>query len=120
MEKINLTLPEFVFLDGSSHSQNELLERTVIQHIRSYTILVVFFQEEFEILHLDCNTFTFQFQNHYGITENHIFALHLTLADENELPEIFEKCKIWYCDYLKWEDDNIIEDGICNEMSKHN
>lgn len=107
--KLNFTLPEFCFLDGNSHEGNSLEERTVIQHIRTYTILEAICTDDVKELNLTGKTYPFKFKNRYGVTENHVFALHFTLDMEENLPAIFEKCKNWYCAYLVWEDGNIIE-----------
>lgn len=44
MNAYELTLPEFAFVEGSDHDgdNNILKGRTVIQHIRSYTVLELF------------------------------------------------------------------------------
>lgn len=44
MNAYELTLPEFAFVEGSDHEgdNNILKGRTVIQHIRSYTVLELF------------------------------------------------------------------------------
>ena len=41
MNMVNYKLPECVILDGESHQGNTLKGRTVIQHVRSYTVLEV-------------------------------------------------------------------------------
>jgi hypothetical protein len=116
MEKIEFTLPEFVFLDGNSHKGDTLKDRMVIQHIRSYTIIEVVSLDEMKKIHLDCRTFPFEYKNKFGVVEKHLFALHFTMDNEDNLPEIFERCREWYCNYLTWEDTNIIED----QQSKFN
>lgn len=120
MKKQSFTLPEFAFLDGNSHDGDTLDGRTILQHIRSYTVLEVFAIDDFKRLHLDCQTFEFDYTNHFGITERHVFGVHFTLADPDDMPEIFEKSRVWYCDYLKWEDENIIDDEDEKHKSLHN
>jgi len=116
MEHINFTLPEFCFLDGISHLGDTLKNRTVIQHVRSYTIVDVIAADEMMVIDLQCQKHEFTYTNFKGIKEKHILALHFTLAEDDQLDEIFEKIASWYCDYLNWEDKNIITD----EGSKHN
>lgn len=111
---MQLTLPEFVFLDGNSHEGDSLTGRTVLQHIRTYSIIEVFAAEEFKELHLNTETFEFTYKNKFGIAEKHIFALHFSLYETDDLPEIFEKCRAWYCNYLTWEDTGIIESEQAN------
>jgi hypothetical protein len=116
MKKIEFSLPEFVFLDGNSHQGNTLEGRTIIQHVRSYTVLEAFMPNEFKRLHLDCPVHEFSYTNAFGIIELHVLALHFTMASESELPEIFVKSAAWYAQYLAWEDKNLQHD----EISKHN
>ncbi|NJK95089.1 MAG: hypothetical protein HC905_09425 [Bacteroidales bacterium] len=111
MNKLNFTLPEFCFLDGNSHLGNTLEGRTVIQHIRSYTVIEAIALEDVKELHLNCQTFEFDYKNRFGTSEKHIFALHFTMDEKENIPEVFEKCRKWYCDYMTWEDSNIMEDS---------
>jgi hypothetical protein len=106
---LNFALPEFVFLDGNAPEGDTLENRTVIQHIRSYTVMEALSLDEVGQLALKDTTKTFEFEyiNSFQITERHILALHFTLSDEDQLPIIFEKTARWYCDYLRWEDQNI-------------
>lgn len=113
---INYALPEFCFLDGMSHEGDLLEGRTVIQHIRSYTIIEAVSLDDVSISDFKTPTYPFTYTNFAGIKEKHLLAAHFSLAWEmgspvNEtLTEIFEKCVKWYCDYLDWEDQNILED----------
>ena len=116
MKMTNYTLPEFVFLDGTSHLGNSLEGRDVLVHIRSNTILEIVALDKVLISDFKSKTYEFTYKNHFGVTEHHLFAIHLTLAEDDDLPDIFKKCEKWYCDYLKWEDRNIITD----ETAKHN
>jgi len=45
-KKFDLSLPEWVFLDGNSHLGNMLEGRDVLQHIPSFTILELFMLDE--------------------------------------------------------------------------
>ena len=110
MKMINYTLPEWVILDGESHQGSQLEARTVIQHIRSYTILEVVAMEDVIESNITGKTFKFEYKNQFNLKEELLFAVHFTLAEEDELPEIFQKAKKWYCDYLTWEDRNIVDD----------
>ncbi len=118
---LNFALPEFVFLDGNAPDGDTLQGRTVIQHIRSYTIMEAIALDEVGQLALKdtVKTFEFEYTNSYNITERHMLALHFTLADEednDQIHQIFEKTAKWYCDYLRWEDQNIENeaDGFFN------
>lgn len=113
---INFTLPEFVFLDASGHDGGfqELEGRTVIQHVRSYSVFEVLALNEVMMHNLKTATYEFTYKNKFGITEKHLLALHFTAGikddDTETLKEIFQKTAQWYCKYLDWEDDNINED----------
>lgn len=118
---LNFALPEFVFLDGNAPDGDTLHGRTVIQHIRSYTIMEAIALDDAGQLALKdtVKTFEFEYTNSYNITERHLLALHFTLADEednDQLHQIFQKTAKWYCDYLRWEDQNIENeaDGFFN------
>ena len=119
MKLINYDLPEFVFLDGNSHLGDSLEYRTVLQHIRSYTVLEVVAIDEFKMFDFgDSKKYKFEYINRFGITEKHMFVLHFSMLADDEyiLKDVFEKCKKWYCDYLDWEDKGIVE----SEIAKHN
>ena len=116
-KQINLTLPEWAFLDGTSHLGNTLEGRDVLQHIRSYTMLEVFSLSDLEIeLNPIVKTREFSYTNPFGVVEKHIFALHFSLAPDFELERILDKAVVFYTDYLTWEDLNIITE----DNSKHN
>lgn len=105
----NYTLPEFVFLDGNSHLGDSLKGRTVLQHVRSYTILEVVPLDSVELSNFTSPTYEFIYTNPAGVGERHMFAVHFSLEEDN-LPEIFIKCERFYLEYLHWEDGNIMED----------
>ena len=110
MKMINYTLPEFCFLDGNSPAGDTLLGRTVIQHIRTYSIIEAVALEEVFESNFTVATHEFNYLNNWGKTERFLFALHFTLADASNIPEIFALCQQWYCAYMTWEDQNIIID----------
>jgi hypothetical protein len=114
MKMTDYTLPEFCFLEAHQHQGNLLDHRTVLQHIRSYTILeVVHLEEVFTSQFKEgVRTFEFTHTNLMGIKESILFLVHFTLAEQADLEDIFQKCKDWYCDYLNWEDGNIEQDGL--------
>ena len=113
MKSIELTLPEFAFIEGSEHEENELLNgRTVFQHIRSYTIFELFDKDEAFVLNNEVARFEFEHINIFGTIEQLVLAVHFSMATPNELPNIFDKAASWYRDYCNWEDRNIEEDGL--------
>lgn len=118
MEKlVNLTLPEFAFVEGSEHEKNNILSgRTVILHIRSASVV--------EILDRD-NTFltegtlayNFSFVNSFDIKEPMVATLHYSATLDKDadremiIKEIMKPAAQWYCEYAKWEDENIRKEG---------
>jgi hypothetical protein len=100
-----LTLPEWAFLDACSHLGNQLVQRIVILHIRSMTVIEVFSRED---VLLSSDTLYISFKN-LNTGEQLIAALHFsTTLDKNNdrgfLIEILKKCASWYCDYCDWRD----------------
>lgn len=116
MQHINYALPEIVFLDGFSHEGDSLEGRTVIQHVRTYTIVEAIALDDMAAIDLPGSKHEFTYTNGSGITERHVLALHFSLAEEYLLPEIYDKITAWYCAYLRWEDKNINTD----EKGRHN
>lgn len=107
---VNLTLPEFGFVDSAGHENPDILEgRNVILHIRSMSIMEVFDRAD---VHLNEDVLRFEFcnKNRYGIKEQMVIALHLSTtldkdADRGILIEkVLKPAAKWYCDYCDWED----------------
>jgi hypothetical protein len=110
MKIIEYTLPEFVFLDGNSHLGDTLQYRTVIQHIRTNTVMEVIAQDDVIISDFsNSKCHHFNYLNHFGINEKHILVVHFTFA--TDLPDVFQKTVAWYTAYLRWEDRNIQTDS---------
>lgn len=104
-EMQELSLPEWAFLDAHSHFGDQLMNRIVILHIRSMTIIEILYGDQ---VLLNEGTFKVSFKN--SVTgENLIAALHFSTtldrySDENMIKDILKKCASWYCDYCDWED----------------
>ena len=118
MEKeLDLSLPEWVFLNGNSHLGNTLEGRDLLQHIQTYTILELFLlEEETEVENPPVRIKKFTYTNVFGETEKHLIALHFSLADDNELDAIMDKGIEFYKLYMDWEDQSL----IIEETSKDN
>jgi hypothetical protein len=116
MKKINYTLPEFCLLDAISHMGDELKDRTVMVHLRSFTIMEVVFLDEIEDYNFDCKTYKFNYVDKYGVEEHYMLALHFSLAGEEDyiLNDIFEKSAKWYVEVIKWEDKGIENEDRAN------
>lgn len=113
-----LNLPEFTFLDGSSHLGDTLKGRTLIFHIRTASVIEDFddIQMKDVVLKPDVVKFEFKHRNYAGFVEKHTLVIHYSLADKSEYEDIFRKTTEWYSNYMAWEDRNIEEDST----SKHN
>lgn len=110
---INLTLPEWTWLSGGEHEKNgdPLEGRTVIYHVRSASVIEMFEANAYRPAE-GVRTYNFNYRNIYGVVENHIAVLHYSAAcdDPDILDEILQKASKWYCNYMEWEDRNIIAD----------
>ena len=111
MKYTNYTLPEWVFLDANSHEGNALEGRTVIRHIRSYTILEAVALDEVAASSFPGPKHEFAYTGPAGVTERHLLVLHFSLAAEHEQPAIFEAAADWYRAYLRWEDRGILNEA---------
>ena len=113
----NLTLPEWVFLDGNSHLGDTLEERTLLQHIQSYTILELFLLDENTlILRPEMKTKEFTYNNIFNETERYLIAVHFSLAATIELDWIMDRAIEFYKLFLDWDDTSL----IIEETSKDN
>ena len=118
MEKeFDLSLPEWVFLDGNSHLGNTLEGRDILQHIPSLTILELFLlDEDTFVLNPPVKTKEFLYTNVFGTIEKHMIALHFSLADDFEINTIMDKAIGFYTEFMDWEDKSL----IIEETSKDN
>ena len=118
MEKeLDLSLPEWVFLDGNSHLGNLLEGRDILQHIQSYTILELFMLDEDTIVsNPPVKVKEFNYTNVFGENEKHLIALHFSLADDNEIDRIMDEAIEFYRKFVDWEDQSL----IIEETSKDN
>lgn len=107
-----LSLPEWAFLYAHSHLGDKLEGRTVILHIRSMTVIEVFYPKD---ILLNEDILKVSFKN--TVTgEELIAALHFSttldrFSDSEMLKAILKNCASFYCDYCDWEDENIKHDG---------
>ena len=118
MEKeLDLSLPEWVFLDGNSHLGNLLEGRDILQHIQSYTIFELFMLDEDTIVsNPPVKVKEFNYTNVFGENEKHLIALHFSLADDNEIDRIMDEAIEFYRKFVDWEDQSL----IIEETSKDN
>lgn len=116
-KQVNLTLPEWSFLEATSHLGNTLEGRDILLHIRTHTMLEVFAIDEMELqLNPEVKFRKFTFKNSFGIVENYCFVIHYSLSEFSDLDDVLNKAVKFYSDYLTWEDSNITDE----HTSKHN
>lgn len=111
---IKYSLPEWTFLNGNSHEGDVLKGRTIFLHFPSFTILEVIPAKKLAELKIDNPAFQFQIIDEYGNTETLQFFIHCTLS--HDLDRIYQDSAIWYCEYLKWEESNV----LIKQKSKQN
>ena len=108
MEKlVNLILPEFAFVEGSEHEKNNILSGSVIEILdRDNTFLTE-----------GTLAYNFSFVNSFGIKEPMVATLHYSATLDKDvdremiIKEIMKPAAQWYCEYAKWEDENIRKEG---------
>ena len=110
---IELSLPEFAFLEGSGHEHpNVLTMRNVIYHVRTASVLEVL-EWKMSAIKPDKVQQRFTYRNRYGVDEKMIIVLHYSatldeVEDREEIMErVVEPAIKWFCDYCDWEDNNI-------------
>lgn len=108
MKLANLNLPEFAFLDANCHTGDDLEGRTVINHLRSNSIIEVFDSNDEVALNPEVKTLHYEMVNSLGLAEHLTFAVHFSFAEEVE--DILNKTAQWYAEYCRWEDANINND----------
>jgi hypothetical protein len=73
-----------VFLDGHDHNGDSPADRTVIQNIRSYSVLEVIAMDEVEMFDFKKNKiYKFTYTDRLGAVEEHMFVLHFTFSEED-------------------------------------
>ena len=125
MQIVNLKLPEFAFLDGQCHEGDTLEARDVVLHIRSASI-IEFFVADAVNLNDDVLRVNFIHRNIYDIDEPKTCALHhcatLDVATDEKyiIDNILRPAISWYCDYMNWEDGEILKDLRTEYLADNN
>lgn len=116
MNEVELSLPEWSFLDGTSHLGNLLAGRDVLQHIPTFTIIEMFNLNGSKLMFSETvKTKPFTYKNRYDEIEEHILAIHFSIIDGENLDSIIDKAIVFYCDFLDWEDQTIIEENTSKQ-----
>lgn len=117
MEVRDLILPEFAFVEGWG-DHNILKGRNVVLHTRTASVIEMLPEENALALRADVLTYKFDYINAYGIVEHFIAVLHYCATLDKELDGELIRKKIlapaasWFCEYMEWEDKNIINNGV--------
>jgi len=115
--ELDLTLPEWAFLDGNSHLGDTLEDRVVLIHNPSNTIIEFFMIDEESVeLNEFIKTKEFEYVNVFGEKETHLIAVHFSLDADFELDKILDKAIEFYKLFMDWEDASL----IIEETSKDN
>lgn len=111
-------LPEWAFLDANSHLGNPLENRTVINHIRSASIIEIIDRDKDGFMPVESVIiYEFEYAGPAG-TERMSAVLHYCatldkVADKDLIiNEILRPCAKWYCDYCTYEDNNLIVSSL--------
>ena len=109
------TLPEWAFLDAHSHLGNLLEVRTVINHIRSASIIEIIDRDKDGFIPVEnVVMYNFKYISPSG-TERLSAILHYCATLDKNVDrdmirtQILKVCAMWYCDYCAWEDNNILK-----------
>ena len=116
MEKaINLTLPEFAFVEGSDHESNNILKsRNVILHVRSASVIEILDVDQIIGILEGTLTYNFSYTNKFEEKEKKVAVLHYCatldkISDAQMIKEqILKPSAMWFCNYCTWEDNNIV------------
>ena len=110
------TLPEWAFLNAHSHLGNPLGNRTVINHIRSASIIEIIDRDKDGFIPAE-GVLMYNFKYISPVSTERLSAVlhHCATLDKDAdrdmiKTQILKKCAMWYCDYCAWEDNNILED----------
>ncbi|HTO15932.1 MAG TPA: hypothetical protein VLZ83_09175 [Edaphocola sp.] len=103
----NFPLPEFTLLDGENQFGEQLMERSVVLHVPTGTLLEVVSVDPSEVSkYSEIKHFPFVFTNADGEDEHHLLLLQQTNS-ENDLQDVFVKAAQWYGNYCNWLDGEL-------------
>ena len=113
---IQLNLPEFCFLEGSGHEVggDPTMERNLIYHVRSASVLEILLREDLYGLEEGVLRYNFTHFNEELLTgEDYVVLLHYCATLDKDLDrqmiidKIMKPASKWFSDYCDWEDKNI-------------
>lgn len=112
---IDLTLPEWAFLDGQTHLGNLLEGRIILQHLQSYTIMEFIDADTPVEISPHLRFKEFIYQTIYQTEERHLLIVHFSLASPVELDWILERAIEFYKKILDWQDASMIIEETAGE-----
>ena len=117
MEVRDLILPEFAFVEG--WGDHDILNgRNVVLHTRTASVIEMLPEDDTLALREGVLTYKFDYINIYGAIEHFIAVLHYSakfyenLDGELIRQKVLAPAASWFCEYMEWEDKNIIDEGI--------
>lgn len=113
--RIDLTLPEWAFLDGQSHLGDQLEGRILLQHLQSYTIIEFADATSLPELSPHLKFREFIYKTIFGLEERHLLIVHFSLAGSVELDWIQERAIEFYKKFLDWQDASLIIEETAGE-----
>lgn len=109
---IQLTLPEFAFVEGSWHEEggDPLEGRTVILHVRSASVVEIVPSYDYLGGEEDVVKYEFSYFNEkLLVSENYIMLLHYSatlskdLDRQSIIDNVMRPAAKWFSDYCDWE-----------------
>lgn len=115
---MELIIPDFSFIEAGGHEKiNVLKGRNVVFHRPSMSVVEMLCTDDMDVLlHEGTPRLEFYYDDLLGEREHFLAALNVCMIydKETELDEIRNKvlipCAKWYCEYMEWEDGNLLKD----------
>jgi hypothetical protein len=98
-------LPIFTILNSKSHQGDVLQNRVLILHSPTMSVFEALDLQECE-LRKDSINFKYEYINPVfgGMIESLAFVLIKSELEQTEMKSIFLEMHSWFCDYMKWYD----------------
>lgn len=123
---IQLTLPEFTFVEGSGHEVggNPTMGRNIILHTRSASVLEIIAKKD--LYGIEPNVLKYEFTHlneEFLVGEDFVILLHYCATMDKDLDRqsIIDNVMIpaskWFSDYCDWEDENIANERFSKFIS---
>lgn len=103
-------IPDFSLLTGLMPDTPSLKGRVVIFHFPTHTILELVKADD-SVVNTIAPRYEWEWTNKYGEINRFVFIVHRYITDD--LPDVFEKAREWYQNFLDWMDAS---DDVLNEF----